>query len=121
MTSTTYTLPNTSTDRLIYHGPNKRVVNMHHSLMDVLAKLGQKSALSISIYFIFVRRMDENNSLMMSRDAIAHILGVSHAGVSKATKLLLECGLIGITKNNGCNVYHIVGNPPIDKIMEQLQ
>lgn len=96
------------------------VVNVHLTLLSALASLGLRSGLACSIYMIFLGRMDNHYSLHITRQTLADLLGVSKTGISKATRILIDLGLVTTSRVSGLIVYQVIKYPNIELIQERL-
>lgn len=86
---------------------NHRFAQLYFDSMDALAVVGHENGLAVGIFLFLARRMAHDNSIVVSREALAHFFGVHTNLISQAIKVLKERGFIEVKKNGKANVYHL--------------
>lgn len=86
---------------------NHDFVQLNRSGADVIGMIAFRSGLAIAILNIMMKRMRWDNTIMISREAMAHVFGVSNNTISRAIKVLVDNHIIKIRKVGRSNIYTI--------------
>lgn len=90
---------------------NKDFVQLYRRHIDDLARLARENGSAYDLFMFLIKNMDGFNSLIISSNALAEIMGISTRTVFRATKYLKENGWVCILKSGSTNVYIV--NPDI--------
>lgn len=90
---------------------NKDFVQLYRRHIDDLARLARDNGSAYDLFMFLIKNMDGYNSLIVSSNALADIMGISTRTVFRAAKYLKDTGWICILKSGSTNVYIV--NPDI--------
>ena len=90
---------------------NKDFVQLYRRHIDDLARLARENGSAYDLFMFLIKHMDGYNSLIVSSNALADIMGISTRTVFRAAKYLKDTGWICILKSGSTNVYIV--NPDI--------
>ena len=82
------------------------MLNKHK--LNALINTTIKSGLAVAIYLLFLREMDDNGIVQMTRKQICSELNASMMGTGYAINVLLDGNLISIKKAGRNHVYQII-------------
>jgi Fe2+ or Zn2+ uptake regulation protein len=95
---------NTSKKKL---GENNNFVMFFRDEMHSLQKIAVEDGKALSVLMLLTEHMDQTNSLIVSRDAIAEILEMSVPTVDRKLKFLRDKNFITVIKSGTSNIYTV--------------
>lgn len=90
---------------------NKDFIQLYRRHIDDLARLARDNASAYDLFMFLIKNMDGFNSLIVSTNTLAEIMGISTRTIFRAAKYLKEHGWVCIMKSGSTNVYIV--NPDI--------
>jgi DNA-binding transcriptional ArsR family regulator len=88
-------------------GENNNFVMFFREEMHSLQKIAIQDGKALSILMLLTEHMDNTNSLIVSRDAIAEILEMSVPTVDRKLKFLRDKNFITVIKSGTSNIYTV--------------
>ncbi|MDR8076718.1 replication/maintenance protein RepL [Burkholderia cenocepacia] len=89
---------------------NHNFVMLFRNGMDDFMKLCVKDGKAAAILVAMIKQMGENNSLIVSRETLAELLGFSVPTVDRKLKYLRDNNFFSISKSGNMNIYNINSN-----------
>lgn len=99
---------NTDKMKLIFRNHDESSIMMHKHISRIVLNVSIKSGVAASVYMLLISWMDDNNTVVATREAMCHFLRVSPGTITRCVKILVEAGLITISQVGGNRMYHIV-------------
>lgn len=93
-------------DRKTLTGNMNFVMLFKHNL-NFVAKIAQTDGKALSVFLFLIEHMGNDNSIIVSREAIAEMLDISVATVDRKIKYLKDHGFIKTIKSGTSSVYFI--------------
>ncbi len=91
-------------------GENSNFVMLFRNEMHSLRKIAIQDGKALSIFMLLTEHMDQQNSLIVSRETIAEILNISVPTVDRKLKFLKEQNFISTVKSGTANIYMVNAN-----------
>ena len=91
-------------------GENHNFVMVFREEMHSLRKIAIKDGKALAVFMLITEHMDQSNSLIVSRETIGEILGMSIATVDRKLKFLKDNNFITTIKSGVSSIYMINAN-----------
>lgn len=82
----------------------KQFSNRHLSSIRAIA---QENPCALAVFLLLIEHMDKKNALVISRETISDLLGISTRSVSSHVKYLKDRQLIAVMRSGSSNIYHL--------------